>query len=271
MAVRMAGLLGGVFVAWLCAASCQAEGLTVIAAIEEGVSGQAAVDVERAAQGVNWTMQQVYAWEAERKVTMCLTLNRLEYQKALQRHFAMPASEAFYLSQRTAGWTAGHFVLTNVEGLSSATVRQRHFMHELTHQYVYSLVDETLAAELLWLSEGLAEVVAFQASGIDGPEVWKQMLRLAPTLPYLSQLRRPGLWRRTVDVYGTPVCYAMSALAVWRLEEAAGAEAVRNYYQQLRVNPDKVAVFANATGRGLVDFEDDFERWLAAESLRRSK
>lgn len=81
-------------------------------------------------------------------------------------------------------------------------------------------MDEAQAAELLWLSEGLAEVVAFQASGADGPEVWRQTLRVAPVLPYLSQLRRPGLWRRTAEVYGTPVCYAMSALAVL----AAGGE-----------------------------------------------
>ncbi len=267
----MAGLLGGIFVAWLCAASCQAAGLTVVTVIEEGDFRQTAVEVEQAAQAVNWTMRQVYGWEAERKVTMCLTPNRLGYQTALQRQFAMPESEALYLSQRTAGWTAGQVVLTNMEGLPSAAMRQRHFMHELTHQYVYSLVDETQAAELLWLSEGLAEMVAFQASGIEGLEVWKQTLRLAPTLPYLSQLRRPGLWRRTADVYGTPVCYAMSALAVWRLEEAVGARAVRNYYQQLRANPDKVACFANATGRELMEFEDDFERWLVEESLRRSK
>ena len=267
--MRMAGLVGGVLAAWLCAASCQAAGLTVITALEEGTPQQAA-DVEQAVQAINRTMQQVYAWESERTVTLCLTSNRLRYQNALQQHFGMPESEALYLSQRTAGWTAGHVVLTNVEGVPSSSARQRHFIHELTHQYVYALVDEAQAAELLWLSEGLAEMVAFQASGIDGPEVWKQTLRAAPALPYLSQLRRPGLWRRTADVYGTPVCYAMSALAVWRLEEAAGAGAVRKYYQQLRANPDKIACFAKATGRDLLEFEAAFERWLAAESLRRS-
>ena len=271
MAVRIAGLLGGVLAAWLCAASCQAAGLTVITTLEEGTPQQAAVDVEQAVQAINRTMQQVYAWEAERTVTLCLTPNRLKYQNALQRQFAMPESEALYLSQRTAGWTAGRFVVTNVEGVPSSSARRRHFIHELTHQYVYSLVDEAQAAELLWLSEGLAEVVAFQASGADGPEVWRQTLRVAPVLPYLSQLRRPGLWRRTAEVYGTPVCYAMSALAVWRLEKNAGAGALRKYYQQLRAKPDKISGFANATGSDLLVFEDDFERWLAEESLRRSK
>lgn len=268
--MRIAGLLGGLLAAWLCAVSCQAAGLTISTALEEGTPPQAAADIEQAVKAINRTMKQVYAWEAERTVTLCLTPNRLRYQNALQRQFAMPESEAFYLSQRTAGWTAGHFVLTNVEGVPSSAARQRHFIHELTHQYVYSLVDEAQAAELLWLSEGLAEVVAFQASGAGGPEVWRQTLRLAPVLPYLSQLRRPGLWRRTAEVYGTPVCYAMSALAVWRLEENAGAGAVRKYYQQLRAKPDKVAAFADATGRSLLVFEDDFERWLAAEALRRS-
>ena len=269
--MRMAGLAGGFLVAWLYAASCQAAGLAVIAMLEEGTPQEAAVEVEYAVQAINRTMKQVYAWEAERTVTLCLTPNRQSYQNALQRRFSMSESEALSLSQRTTGWTTGSIVLTNVEGTPTSSARQRHFIHELTHQYVYSLVDEAQATELLWLSEGLAEVVAFQASGIDGPAVWKQTLRVAPALPYLSQLRRPGLWWRTADVYGTPVCYAMSALAVWRLEEAAGAGAVRKYYQQLRGNPDKVAGFANAMGQDLLEFEEDFERWLATESLRRSK
>ena len=267
----MPGLLGGIFVAWLCAVSCQAAGITVATVLEEGSPRQAAADVEQAANAVNRTMQQLYDWDAERSVTVCMTPNRLSYQQALQQRFSMSESEAAYLSQRTAGWTAGYFILTNMEGFTVGVVRQRHFAHELAHQYVYSLVNETQAAELLWLSEGLAEVVAFQATGVDGPEVWEQTLRLAPALPYLSQLRRPGLWRRTAEVYGTPVCYAMSALAVWRLEEAAGAWAVRDYYRQLRRNSDKVTVFATATGWGLVEFEEAFDHWLTEESLRRGK
>ena len=147
--MRIAGLLGGVLAAWLCAAFCQAAGLTVITTLEEGTPQQAAADVEQAVQAINRTMQQVYAWEAERTVTLCLTPNRLKYQNALQRQFAMPESEALYLSQRTAGWTAGRFVVTNVEGVPSSSARRRHFIHELTHQYVYSLVDEAQAAELL--------------------------------------------------------------------------------------------------------------------------
>ena len=46
--MRIAGLLGGVLAAWLCAASCQAAGLTVITTLEEGTPQQAAVDVEQA-------------------------------------------------------------------------------------------------------------------------------------------------------------------------------------------------------------------------------
>ena len=66
--MRIAGLLGGVLAAWLCAASCQAAGLTVITTLEEGTPQQAAADVEQAVQAINRTMQQVYAWEAERTV-----------------------------------------------------------------------------------------------------------------------------------------------------------------------------------------------------------
>lgn len=80
--MRIAGLLGGVLAAWLCAASCQAAGLTVITTLEEGTPQQAAADVEQAVQAINRTMQQVYAWEAERTVTLCLTPNRLKYQNA---------------------------------------------------------------------------------------------------------------------------------------------------------------------------------------------
>jgi hypothetical protein len=236
-------------------------------------AGVAAVDVDIARRAVILTaglLESEYSLALDKNIKLVLVPDRLSYYAALQKDEHLPNEAALFQATSSFGTSLNGRIILAVGAVAGYNDTLFLTAHEMTHQY--QLAETGHWGRLYWLMEGMADMVAAQAvnantadaaAGEAGhyPELWLNLLRVAPELPRLSELDTRQQWL-TAMAKNAPVAYRKAGLAVLKLTEYKGSASFKIYMTLLKQGANADQAFAAAFGLTADEFVDRFETWL---------
>lgn len=157
-------------------------------------------------------------------------------------------------------------VLLNEGSLSRATWADRVAMlaHELTHVLQYDLAGGRRSTSEQWMREGFAEWVSarvLESLHLSGPGARRNRALRTVTLagparlPSLSEMATWNQWVALRETRPELPAYPYAYLAVERLVERHGVEAVLDYFRRFAVSYDAPGIFEWAFGETREQFE----------------
>ena len=167
-----------------------------------------------------------------------------------------------YAAAAVAGFYSGKAIRLNDSAEMNARTQTT-----LVHEYVHAVVDELTGFQAqrlpVWVNEGLAEWVEWQADGGDGAPVGDRAalrgLALRHSLPTLASMRQDPL----ISQRNPGVAYAFAAMAVRALAALTSVREVLTFIRAVGAGAPFEAAFESHFGRDLRRFEESLEADLA--------
>jgi hypothetical protein len=138
--------------------------------------------------------------------------------------------------------------------------------HEMIHWYQYEAGGSKKSAEIKWLLEGVAEVMALQITEAHQSgefdkyrENSLKALKKAAQIPSLKDLHSRKDWNAAMEKYGGAVVYRKAGLAVMELAQRQGVKTLFSYFINLKPQTPAKA-FEQAFHLNLQKFENEMDQ-----------
>jgi hypothetical protein len=208
-----------------------------------------------------------------KKLRIILVPDDKEYINVLVSEFGNTPATAVKLAKTTGGMAKeakGEYKFV-VKARQSAAMDD--FMkgacHELVHWYQYQAGGDKKSAQIKWLLEGSANVIAYQIveTHVNGTidkyhRRSLNVIKKASTVPPLRELYSRKDWLAAMDRYGTGVVYSKAELAVSEIAQRLGFKALFQYFLNLK-NSSHAQAFERAFGLNLKNFENAMDQKMS--------
>ena len=200
--------------------------------------------------------------------------SRDDFERGLVEQARVDASIARDQASYAIGVGTANGILLRGDRFGSVPVSLRIgvIAHELTHVSQYELAGGLRSTSEQWIREGFADWVKYQAIEAFGFEPYAssraavaravRKARASVRLPDLDELAASRAWIAARRKLGNAATYGVAFLAVDRLVQRAGRDAVIGYFRRFAVSTDRDANFAAAFGVARAEFVADVRRDL---------
>lgn len=237
---------------------------------ETGVSDEAVASARLAADTSLRFFKENFNLELHRDIRILIAPNPETYAAMFMRESNINQQEADRRARKTIGWSIGdRLILQNVGTPFKPNPRRR--IYNISHEIVHKFQGQECAdrcSKVTWIYEGVAGVFAARVVELSGDrplaqqkESWLHEVRKLAKRPELKELISQSDWNKGLDKYGTDPSYSLAALAVSKLIEEKGYEAIFVYFRKLKDGSPEDS-FKTAFGLDIEGFEGAFNASL---------
>lgn len=206
-----------------------------------------------------------------------LTTGKQAYAAAMMKEFGISAADAEQRAQSSVWWYIGSTTVYDTNTLTTKRQRVHVIANSLIRRFAQETAPQQQLEDLLWLVNGVADVVASRIVERSGAytmdqyrNAWITTLGREAVLPGLAELSTAPSWKQAKAKYGTEAVNRTAALAGWYLLEKHSPAAFNKWCKAVKETGSAEIAFQQVYGMTTAQFYEEFSSYLARTVKRAS-